>query len=395
MISRKMEGIVNNSSLIRAMFEEGNKLAAKYGEENVFDFSIGNPNVDPPQEVKNAIVDILNEESAIYVHGYMNNSGYEDVREAIANYINKNNNTSYTYENIIMTVGAAGGLNVILKCILNPEDEVVVFAPFFGEYRSYVSNYDGKLVIVNSDTKTFQPDIKAFEEAINEKTKAVIINTPHNPTGVIYNEDTIIKLADVLNKKQKQYNTNIYLSSDEPYREVVYGDIKIPHIPNYYNNTFIGYSYSKSLSLPGERIGYIVVGNEMEDKSIMFSALNSATRILGFVNAPSLFQRVIGRTLDAKVDVSKYKQNRDILYNHLISLGFECIKPEGAFYLFPKALIEDDVKFAEAAKKYNLLIVPGSAFGCPGYFRLAYCISTEKIKNSLPAFTKLAEEFKK
>lgn len=393
MISNKMQELVNNSSIIRAMFEEGKRLSDIYGEENVFDYSIGNPNVEPPEEIKSAIIDIIKGESPNLVHGYMNNSGYEDVRSEIANYENKKNNTNLKTDNIIMTCGAAGGLNIILKTLLNPEDEVIVFAPYFGEYNNYVSNFNGKLVVVEADTKTFQPNFIEFESKITAKTKAVIINTPNNPTGVVYSEGSIKLLANILEKKQKEFNTSIYLISDEPYREIVYDNVKVPYILNYYNNSLIGYSYSKSLSLPGERIGYITVSDKIDDFENIISALNVANRILGFVNAPSLFQRVIGKTLGAEVDVNIYKENRDLLYNHLISLGFECIKPEGTFYLFPKALIEDDVKFAEAAKKYNLLIVPGSSFHCPGFFRLSYCISYDKIEKSLDAFTKLAKEF--
>ncbi|MEI3338514.1 MAG: pyridoxal phosphate-dependent aminotransferase [Clostridium sp.] len=394
MISNKMEKLVKNSSVIRAMFEEGKKLSAKYGEENVFDYSLGNPNVEPPKEIKQAIIDIINEEPENLVHGYMSNSGYEDVRENIAEFINKKNNVNLTKDNIVMTCGAAGGLNIILKTLLNPEDEVIVIAPFFGEYENYVNNFDGKLVVVQADKETFQPDIKALEKGITAKTKAIIINTPNNPTGVIYSSESLTKMAEVLRKKEAEYKTSIYLISDEPYKEIAYDGAEVPFLLNYHKNSFIGYSYSKSLSLPGERIGYVVANSEMDDYKDVIQSLNVANRILGFVNAPSLFQRVIGRTLGAEVDVNIYKKNRDLLYNHLISLGFECVKPQGAFYLFPKSLIPDDKAFAEAAKKYNLLIVPGSSFGCPGHFRLSYCISYEKIEKSLQAFTKLAEEFK-
>lgn len=394
MISNKMEKLVKGSSTIRAMFEEGKKLSAKYGEENVFDYSLGNPNVEPPAEVKKAIIDIINEEPQNLVHGYMENSGYEDVRKKIADFINKKNNTNFTENNIVMTCGAAGGLNIILKTLLNPEDEVIVIAPFFGEYQNYVNNFDGKLVVVQSNKETFQPDIEALEKGITPKTKAIIINTPNNPTGVIYSEESLTKMAEVLKKKEKEYGTSIYLISDEPYKEIAYDGAEVPFLLKYHKNSFIGYSYSKSLSLPGERIGYVVANSEMDDYEEIIQSLNVANRILGFVNAPSLFQRVIGRILGAEVDVNIYKKNRDLLYNHLISLGFECVKPQGAFYLFPKSLIPDDKAFAEAAKKYNLLIVPGSSFGCPGYFRLSYCISYEKIEKSLQAFTKLAEEFK-
>lgn len=391
MISEKMKTLVQNSSVIRAMFEEGKKLASLYGEENVFDFSLGNPNVEPPENIKASIINILNNESPNLVHGYMNNSGYEDVRIKIADFINKKDGLSLTHESIIMTCGAAGGLNIMLKSLLNPGDEVIVFAPFFGEYRNYVSNFDGQLVVVPADIETFEPNISALKEKITSKTKAVIINTPNNPTGVVYSEKAIIELANTLNEKAKELGTSIYLISDEPYRELVYDDVEVPNILKYYNNSFIGYSYSKSLSLPGERIGYIVANPKMDGFSEIVEALNVANRILGFVNAPSLFQRVVADCLEAEVDVNVYKKNRDLLYNHLIQIGFKCIEPKGAFYLFPRTPIEDDKKFCEDAKQFNLLLVPGSAFGCPGHIRLAYCTSYETIKNSLPAFEKLAK----
>ena len=394
MIADRMKALVNNSSVIRAMFEEGKRLSDIYGEENVYDFSIGNPNVEPPEQVRQSVIDILREEPQNLVHGYMSNSGYEDVRGKIAEYINKTQGTDIDFENIVMTVGAAGGLNIILKSIINPGDEVITISPYFGEYNNYVNNFDGKLVEVKADTRDFQPNFVEFEKAINPKTKAVIINNPNNPTGVVYSEESIQKMADILNAKQKEYDTDIFIISDEPYRELVFDDVKIPYILNYYDNSFIGYSYSKSLSLPGERIGYVVINNKMSDVENIKVALNVANRILGYVNAPSLFQRVIARNLGVTTDMTTYRENRDILYNHLTSLGFEIVKPQGTFYMFPKSLIPDDVAFAAAAKKYNLLIVPGSSFGCPGYFRLSYCISTEKVKNSLQAFTNLAEDFK-
>lgn len=390
MISNKMKSLVANNSIIRAMFEEGKRLSEIYGEENVFDYSIGNPNVEPPSKVKEVIFEILNEETPNLVHGYMNNSGYDDVRTNISNFINRKHNLTLSKDNIVMTCGAAGGLNIILKSILNPDDEVITFSPYFGEYGNYVKNFDGKLVTCPTNTETFEPDLKALSEVITPRTKALIINNPNNPTGVIYSEKIIKDLATLLNNKQEEFNTSIYLISDEPYREIVYDDIEVPCILKYYDNTFIGYSYSKSLSLPGERIGYVVANSSMADFTDMMASLNIATRILGFVNAPSLFQRVIAKSLDAEVDVNIYKKNRDLLYNHLISLGFTCVKPQGAFYLFPKSPIDDDKKFCEDARQFNLLLVPGSSFGCPGHVRLAYCTSYEKIEKSLPAFDKLA-----
>ena len=390
MISSKMEALLQSNSVIRNMFEEGKKLSQIYGDENVYDFSIGNPNVEPPEHIKSIINEILNSESPNLIHGYMNNSGYEDVRDSIASYLNKKENLSLNKDNIVMTCGAAGGLNIILKTLLNPGDEVITFAPYFGEYKNYVNNFDGKLIVVPTDINNFEPDLNALKNAISPNTKALIINTPNNPTGVIYSSDFLKNLGNLLEDKQKEFNSNIYLISDEPYREIVYDNAVVPCLLKYYKNTFIGYSYSKSLSLPGERIGYVVVNNEMDDFNAIVDSLNIANRILGFVNAPSLFQRVISKCLDDEVDVSIYKRNFDLLYNHLINLGFTCVKPEGTFYLFPRTPIADDKKFCEDAKKFNLLLVPGSSFGCPGHFRISYCVSYETIKNSLPAFEKLA-----
>jgi aspartate aminotransferase len=394
MISEKMVGLVQNSSAIRAMFEEGKKLANIYGEENVYDFSIGNPSVEPPKEVKEAIIDIITNESPNLVHGYMNNSGYEDVRDVIARHINNIHGTALNLDNIIMTVGAAGGLNVIFKALLNKDDEVIVFAPYFGEYRSYVSNYDGVLIEVSPNTEDFQPNLSEFKEKITAKTKAVIVNTPNNPTGVVYSEETICELAKILEDKQKEFGTSIYLISDEPYRELVYDGVEVPYLTKYYKNTVVAYSYSKSLSLPGERIGYLVLPSEMDDFANVSAATNVANRILGYVNAPSLMQRVIARCVDAKVDVEIYNRNREVLYNNLTAFGYHCIKPQGAFYLFIEALGGDDIAFANAAKKYNILIVPGTSFGCPGYCRISYCVDHNKVTGALEGFEKLAKEYR-
>lgn len=393
MISEKMKAFTKNSSAIRAMFEEGKRLAAIHGAENVFDFSLGNPNVAAPIEVKDAIIEILKEEDPVEVHGYMTNDGYLSVRTAIAKHLNKLHKTNFHANNILMTVGAAGGLNVALKTLLNPGDEVLTFAPFFGEYRSYVSNYDGVLIAVSPNTETFQPNLEEFSEKITAKTKAVIINTPNNPTGVVYSEETIKKLASILEEKQKEFGTDIYLISDEPYRELAYDGVFVPYLTKYYNNTIVGYSYSKSLSLPGERIGYLVIPDEVADYAEVMDAAKTANRILGFVNAPSLMQLAVAKCLDAQTDVSYYNRNRELLYNSLISYGFTCVKPEGAFYLFVKSPVADEKEFCEAAKKYNLLIVPGSSFGCPGYVRLAYCVAYETIEKALPKFEELAKEY--
>ncbi len=394
MISKNMMKLLAGNSMIRAMFEEGKEMAKKFGQENVYDFSLGNPSVEPPKEVKQVIFDILNEEDPSYVHGYMSNVGYEDVRDAIAKHLNKEYGVNYTQNNIVMTVGAAGGINVSMKALLNPGDEVIAFAPYFVEYNNYVGNYEGELVVVPPDTTTFMPNLEAFEELITAKTKAVIVNTPNNPTGVVYSAETLAKMGEILEKKQKEFGTSIYLFSDEPYRELVYGNIEVPFVPKYYRNTIVGYSYSKSLSLPGERIGYLVIPSEMDEYSEIFGAVGIATRILGFVNAPSLQQRVIGRCLDAKVDIGIYDRNRKLLVESLHKMGFECASPDGAFYLFIKTLEPDDKAFAKKAKKYNLLLVPGSGFACPGYVRLAYCVDYAMIQRSLPSFEKLAAEYK-
>lgn len=393
MIAEKMKSYVENSSVIRAMFEEGAKMAAIYGAENVYDFSLGNPNVAAPAQVRQAIEEIITGEDPVMVHGYMSNAGFEDVRSAVAASLNRRFQTAFHEENIIMTVGAAGGMNVIFRTILNPGDEVLTFAPYFGEYRAYVSNYDGILKAVEPNTQSFQPDLEKFERMITAKTKAVIVNSPNNPTGVVYSEETIVRLSDILRRKQEELQTVIYLVTDEPYRELAYDGVTVPFVTKYYANTIVGYSFSKSLSLPGERIGYLVIPDQVTDSDQVIAAANVANRILGYVNAPSLFQRVIGKCIDAKVDVQYYDKNRQTLYSGLKKCGFSCIKPEGAFYLFVKSPVEDETIFVEAAKKYHILVVPGSSFACPGYVRIAYCVSLETIENALPYFEKLAQEF--
>ena len=393
MIAEKMIPFVQNNSAIRTMFEEGNRLKKQYGADKVYDFSLGNPSVPAPDCVREAIVDLANNEDPVALHGYMNNAGFEDVRGTIAQSLNRRFGTDFSAKNLIMTVGAASGLNVILKTVLNPGEEVVVFAPYFLEYGAYVKNYDGKLVEISPDTETFQPDLQELERKITVNTRAVIVNSPHNPTGVIYSEDTIKALAAILDKKQKEYGSVIYLISDEPYRELAYDGAEVPYLTKYYKNTVVGYSYSKSLSLPGERIGYLVIPDALEDSETVIAAAGIANRILGSVNAPSLMQKVIARCVDAEVDVAAYDKNRQALYHGLTACGFQCIKPQGAFYLFVKSPVPDEREFCEAGKKYNILMVPGSSFACPGYVRLAYCVSYETIINSLPEFKKLAADF--
>ncbi len=392
MISEKMKPFVQNNSAIRAMFEEGKKMASVYGKENVYDFSLGNPSVPAPASVKQAIFDILNEEDENMVHGYMSNAGFEDVREAIAQSLNRRFGTSFHQGNILMTVGAASGMNVILKTLLNPGDEVIAFAPYFMEYGSYVRNYDGVLVVVPPNTETFQPNLEKLEAMITPKTKAVIINTPNNPTGVVYSAETLTEIGRILGEKSAQIGHPIVLISDEPYRELAYDGVEVPFVTKFYANTVVCYSYSKSLSLPGERIGYLAIPDEMEDSENVFAAASIANRVLGSVNAPSLMQRVIKCCVDEKVNLEAYDKNRNLLYNGLKELGFSCTKPEGAFYLFVKSPLADEKEFVDICKKHRVLVVGGASFACPGYVRIAYCVSYEQIERSLPAFKEIAAE---
>jgi len=392
-ISEKIAKSVQGSSWIRAMFEEGEKLAKIHGRDKVYDFSIGNPFAEPPTEVIQALQKYVSGEHK-GIHRYMSNAGYPDVREKIAKYLQQESGIELTAENIVMTVGAAGGLNVVFKTLLNPGDEVVVFAPYFVEYNSYVDNHGGKTVIVPPNTTTFEPDLEALAGLITAKTKAILINSPNNPSGVVYSENMLRQTRELLAKKEKEYNTTIYVVSDEPYSKIIYDDCQLPSILAIFENSLVVNSFSKSLGLAGARIGYIAASSRIKDSETVNSALAYCNRILGFVNAPGLFQKVVADGLEAKVDIEDYKQKRDFLYDNLQRLGFECLKPQGAFYLFPKALIEDDIEFTQRALKYNLLLVPGTGFGCPGYFRMSYCISMETIVNSIPAWEKLAEEFR-
>ena len=393
MISEKMKPLVNNNSAIRAMFEEGNRLAALYGRENVYDFSLGNPNVPAPKEVKQALLDVLNEEDSCFVNGYMSNAGYPDTRKAVADSLNRRFGTSYKAENLIMAVGAASALNIFLKTILDPGDEVVTFAPYFVEYGNYVRNYDGVLKVVPANTNGFQPDIEGFKAAVSSRTKAVIINTPNNPTGIVYSRETLQALQKVIAEKEAEYGSVIVTISDEPYRELAYDGVTVPWVPDIIEHAVVVYSYSKSLSLPGQRIGWLLIPDSIPEAEQVISAATIANRVCGAVNAPTLIQRALIRCIDASTDIEAYNANRELLYGGLKELGFECAKPQGAFYLFVKAPDGDDGHFVDVCKKYNVLVVPGKSFACAGYVRLAYCVSNDMIRRSLPAFKKIAEEY--
>ncbi|MCI5740819.1 MAG: pyridoxal phosphate-dependent aminotransferase [Lachnospiraceae bacterium] len=393
MVSKKIEKALQGSSAIRAMFNEGKEMAALYGAENVYDFSLGNPATPAPEKVNEAIKQAVDELNPLELHGYMSNAGYEDVRKAMADNLNGRFGTDFTEKNIVMTVGAAGGLNIIFKTLLDPGDEVVVFAPYFGEYRAYAANFDAVIVEVAPDFESFQPDLQEFEKKLTAKTKVVLVNTPNNPTGVVYSEDTMKQIAAILEKKEKEYGHEIYLVSDEPYRELVYDDVQELFLTKYYRNTIVGYSFSKSLSLPGERIGYVAVPNEVVDAQKILDGLEVSNRTLGFVNAPSLIQKAAAAAVEEKTDVDFYDRNRKLLYEGLTKLGFCCVKPQGAFYLWMKSPDEDEERFVENAKKYHIILVKGSAFACPGYVRMAYCVSSDMIQKSLPEFEKLAREY--
>lgn len=393
MVSKKIAQALAGSSVIRAMFSEGKEMAAKYGAENVYDFSLGNPATPAPMAVNEALKNAIDGEDSLVLHGYMANAGYEDVRRAVAENLNHRFGTSFTERNITMTVGAAGGLNIIFKTLLDPGDEVIVFAPYFGEYKSYAANFDAKIVEVEPDFENFQPDLEKFAGKITDKTKIVLVNTPNNPTGVVYSEETIQKMAEILREKEKEYGREIYLVSDEPYRELVYDGAKEIFLTKYYRNTIVGYSFSKSLSLPGERIGYVAVPDEAVDAEDIIAGLEVSNRTLGFVNAPSLIQKAVGACIDEKTDIAFYDKNRKLLYEGLTDLGFTCIKPQGAFYLWMQSPDEDEEAFVQAAKKYHIIMVKGAAFACPGYVRLAYCVSPDMIQKSMAGFEKLAKEY--
>ena len=358
--------------------------------DDVISLGVGEPDFDTPWHIRDEGIFSLEKGRTFYT----SNAGLKELREEICRYLSRRCKVDYTIDETLITVGGSEAIDLAMRVLLNPGDEVIVFAPYFGEYNNYVANYGGKVVVISPDTATFMPKLDELEKKITAKTKAVIINTPNNPTGVVYSEKVLQDLAKVLEDKQTEFGTDIYLISDEPYRELVYGSVEVPYVTKYYANTIVGYSYSKSLSLPGERIGYLVLPDEMADAEDVIGAANVATRILGFVNAPSLQQLTIARCLDAKVDVEIYDKNRRLLVDSLRKFGFECASPDGAFYLFVKTLEDDDKAFVARAKEEHLLLVPGSSFACPGYVRIAYCVDYDMIERSLPAFERLAESYK-
>ena len=394
MVNNKMYELGTKKSTIRTIFEFGRKRAAEVGEENVYDFSLGNPNVPTPDFIKDAAIDILTNMEPAAIHGYTVAPGNPQVRKALADSINRRFGMNITEKNLFMTAGAAASITICFKALSQPEDEYITFAPFFPEYRAFVESVGGKLVVVPAQPEDWQIDFAAFEKLVTSHTKAVIVNSPNNPSGAVYSEATIKKLAEILQAKEKEYNHPIFIIADEPYREIAFEGYTVPYIPKYYDNTLVCYSYSKSFSLPGERIGYIVVPDSVADFEKVYGAVAGAARVLTHVNAPSLWQLVVGRCADKPSDISTYVKNGQLLYQGLIDAGFDCVKPQGAFYLFPKCLEEDDYAFCKRAQKYDLLLVPGTDFGCPGYFRAAYCIKTETIEKSLPLFKKLAAEYK-
>ena len=393
MVNEQMYGYGSKSSVIRELFAYGLERKKIVGEDKVYDFSIGNPSIPAPAEVKQAILELL-EEPAEALHGYSPAAGDPKVRQTLADSVNRRFGTHYTADNFYMTVGAAASLSISIKALTNPGDEFITIAPFFPEYEVWVTTAGAELAVVPADTGNFQIDFDALERLIGPKTKGIIINSPNNPSGTVYSEETVRRLAELLEQKEKEYGISIYLLSDEPYREIVYDGVTVPFVPNYYKNTLVCYSYSKSLSLPGERIGYIMVPDEAEDSRRVRAAVAGAGRALGYVCAPVLFQKAVAKCVDVSGDVSAYRRNRDLLYHGLTELGYECVRPQGAFYLFVKALEPDAGAFSEHAKKHDVLVVPSDSFGCEGYVRISYCVSEKTIQDAMPAFARIMEEYR-
>lgn len=394
MISEKMFELGNKSSVIRGIFEYGNKRKQEIGADKVFDFSLGNPSVSTHPEVTRVMKDLLENSDPVEIHGYTSSAGDYSVRSKIAENINFRFNANATADLIYITCGAAAALTITLNAVLKPQEEVIVLAPFFPEYTVFIEKAGGTPVIVPCSEPDFQIDFEKLQKAINKNTKAIIINSPNNPTGVVLSEKTIKKLANLLNEKAVEFGNEFFIIADEPYRELAYNGVKVPYIPSYYNNTIVCYSYSKSLSLPGERIGYVFVSPKVKDAVRVFKAVSGAGRALGYVCAPSLLQKTIAECLNLTSDISVYEKNRETLYKYLTTLGFEVAKPDGAFYLFMKALEPDAAAFCERAKKWELLLVPSNDFGVSGYVRISYCVSEQTVNNSLLSFKQLFDSYK-
>ncbi len=393
MISKRLQASLDGAVCIRDIFEEGKKLAAIYGKENIFNFSIGNPNVAPPAIVNETLKEILDTEDPLTLHGYPANVGHPDVRQCIADHLNNRYHTNYTVDGIVMTSGAASALSILCNTFLDQDDEVITFAPYFWEYKSYVETMYGKLVPALCDQTTLQPDPQTFEAAFSPKTRMVFMNTPNNPTGAVYTEESIREVARIMEQKEKEYGHPIYLVSDEPYRLLAYGGLTVPYLPHYYKNTIVVYSYSKTLSIPGERVGYIAIEGNVADFENVIAGITASIRYLGYVNAPSLQQKMLLKCVDASVDVSIYEKNRDLLYQSLTDIGYECIHPDGAFYLFMRSLEPDDARFCDRAKEEKILMAPGTAFGGPGFVRVSYCVPYDVVERSIPAFKRLYDKY--
>lgn len=394
MLPQKMIQLGSQRSVIRELFEFGKRRAEEIGAENVFDFSIGNPSVPAPDCVNEEMIRLIRETDPVTLHGYTSAQGDAKVRQTIAQSVNRRHGTAFRAENFYMTVGAAAALSCVLRGLTCPDDEFIVFAPYFPEYKVFIEAAGAKMVVIPADVENFQIDFDALERAITPRTKGVIVNSPNNPCGAVYSEKTIIRLSRLLGEKSKEYGEPVYLISDEPYREIVFSGVTVPYIPKYYENTIVCYSWSKSLSLPGERMGYVLVPDSVQDSETVYAAVAGAGRALGYVNAPSLFQRVCAACCDMTADVSLYERNRDLLVKNLREYGYHVTEPGGTFYLFPRSLEPDAVTFSERAKKYNLLLVPGDGFGCPGHVRISFCVPTERVERALPYFKALAEEYK-
>ena len=394
MLPQKMIQLGSQRSVIRELFEFGKRRAEEIGAENVFDFSIGNPSVPAPDCVNEEMIRLIRETDPVTLHGYTSAQGDAKVRQTIAQSVNRRHGTAFRAENFYMTVGAAAALSCVLRGLTCPDDEFIVFAPYFPEYKVFIEAAGAKMVVIPADVENFQIDFDALERAITPRTKGVIVNSPNNPCGAVYSEKTIIRLSQILGEKSKEYGEPVYLISDEPYREIVFSGVTVPYIPKYYENTIVCYSWSKSLSLPGERMGYVLVPDSVQDSETVYAAVAGAGRALGYVNAPSLFQRVCAACCDMTADVSLYERNRDLLVKNLREYGYHVTEPGGTFYLFPRSLEPDAVAFSERAKKYNLLLVPGDGFGCPGHVRISFCVPTERVERALPYFKALAEEYK-